>query len=170
MPDQHFDQARRVLAVAVHEQHGAEPGVVEAGKQRRLLTEVARERKHLHVEDVGRQVARDRRGRIAAAVVDVDDLDMERARRLEPRHRLGDARVQPREPGRFVVHRHHDGKPRRLRPRRRGVRTRRGRIHAVFYSAKPRECPDPGPTDPGPPAVSRHRRRGSAHRREHARA
>ena len=33
-----------MLAVAVHEQHGAEPRVVEPGEQRRLLAEIARER------------------------------------------------------------------------------------------------------------------------------
>src|SRR5262249_39946371 len=41
MPDQRFDQRWRVLAVAVHEQHRTEPGVIEAGKQRRLLAEIA---------------------------------------------------------------------------------------------------------------------------------
>ena len=48
--DQFFDQVRRVLAVAVHEQHGAAPGVVEARHQRGFLAEIARQRNHLNVE------------------------------------------------------------------------------------------------------------------------
>ncbi len=40
--DQRFDQIRRMLAVAIDEQHGAAPGMIEAGKQRRLLAEIAR--------------------------------------------------------------------------------------------------------------------------------
>ena len=57
MADQRVDQRRRMLAVAVHEQHRAEAGVVEAGQQRRLLAEIARQRDHLHVERFGRQRA-----------------------------------------------------------------------------------------------------------------
>ena len=36
-----FDQRRRMLAVTVHEQHGAEARVVEPGEQRRFLAEIA---------------------------------------------------------------------------------------------------------------------------------
>ena len=50
MADQCLDQSRRMLAVAVDEQHGAEPGVIEAGEQRRFLAEIARQRHHLDVE------------------------------------------------------------------------------------------------------------------------
>ena len=39
-----------MLAVAVHEQHGAEPRMIEAGEQRRFLAEIARQRDDLHVE------------------------------------------------------------------------------------------------------------------------
>jgi hypothetical protein len=35
------DQCRRMLPIAVHEQDGAQAGVVEAGEQRRLLAEIA---------------------------------------------------------------------------------------------------------------------------------
>ena len=75
--DQRLDQRRRMLAVAVHEQHGAEAGMVEAGEQRGLLAEIARQRDHLDVERVGRQRARDRQRVVAAAVVDIDDLGRE---------------------------------------------------------------------------------------------
>ena len=53
--DQRLDQIGRMLAVAVHEQHGAEPGMVEAGEQGRLLAEIARQRHHLDIERIGRQ-------------------------------------------------------------------------------------------------------------------
>ena len=42
-----------MLAVAVHEQDGAEAGVIEPGEQRRFLAEIARQRNHLNVERVG---------------------------------------------------------------------------------------------------------------------
>ena len=51
--DQRVDQVGRMLAVAVHEQHGAEPGMVEAGEQGGLLAEIARQRDHLDVERIG---------------------------------------------------------------------------------------------------------------------
>ena len=46
--------------------------MIEAGEQRRLLAEIARQRHHLHVERFGRQRARDRERVVAAAVVDID--------------------------------------------------------------------------------------------------
>ena len=54
--DERLDQSRRMLSVAVDEQHGAEPGVIEAGEQRRLLAEIARQRQQLNVERRGRQL------------------------------------------------------------------------------------------------------------------
>ena len=83
--DQRLDQARRMLAVAVHEQHGAEAGMIEAGEQGRLLAEIARQRDDLDVERIGRQselaiVA----GRVAAAVIDIDDFAAQAAFGLEP--------------------------------------------------------------------------------------
>ena len=44
-----------MLAVAIHEQHGAEPGMIEAGEQGGLLAEIARQGDHLDVERHGRQ-------------------------------------------------------------------------------------------------------------------
>ena len=61
-----------MLAVAVDEEHGAAPGMIEAGEQRRLLAEIARQRHHLDVERVGRQAAGDGERAVAAAVVDID--------------------------------------------------------------------------------------------------
>ena len=39
--DQLLDQVGRMLAVAIHEQHGAAAGMVEAGDERGLLAEIA---------------------------------------------------------------------------------------------------------------------------------
>ena len=64
-----------MLAVAVHEQDGAEPRMIEAGEQGRLLAEIARQGDHLDVDAVGRQArARSSSVCIAAAVIDIDDL------------------------------------------------------------------------------------------------
>ena len=60
--DQRLDQIRRMLAVAIHEQHGAETGMVETGEQSGFLAEIARQRDHLDVERHGGQ-------RLATALV-----------------------------------------------------------------------------------------------------
>ena len=108
--DQRFDQRRRMLAVAVDEQNRAEPGVIEAGEQRRLLAEIARQRDHLHVEPGRRQGAGDGERVVAAAVVDIDHFAGQRALGGESSRDFDEPRVQARERGRFVVKRHHDRK------------------------------------------------------------
>ena len=106
--DQRFDQRRRMLAVAVDEQNRAEPGMIEAGEQRRLLAEIARQRDHLHVERVRRQGAGDGQRVVAAAVVDIDHFAGQRALGAESARDFDEPRVQTRERGRFVVERNHD--------------------------------------------------------------
>ena len=113
--DQRVDQAGRMLAVAVHEQHGAEPGMVEAGEQSGLLAEIARQRDHLDVERIGDERTGDLGGAVAAAVVDIDDFGREIALDLEPARHLGDALVQGGKPLGLVEHRHHDRQARRRR-------------------------------------------------------
>ena len=108
---QRLDQRRRVLPVAVHEQHGAATRVIEAGGERRLLAEIARQRDHLHVERCCRKIAREAERVVAAAVVDVDHLDREAARVGQVARHLGQALVQARQALRLVVERNHDGKP-----------------------------------------------------------
>ena len=66
-----------MLTVAVDEQDGVEAGVIEAGEQRRLLAEVARQRDDLHIERCRRQAAGDCESVIATAVVDVDHFAAE---------------------------------------------------------------------------------------------
>ena len=72
--DQLLDQIGRMLAVAIHEQHGAAAGMVEPGHQGCFLAEIARQRHHLHVERVRNEAARDRQRGICAAVIDIDDF------------------------------------------------------------------------------------------------
>ena len=50
-----------MLSIAVDEQHGTEPGVIEAGEQRRLLAEIARQRQQLNIERRGQQLVSDRK-------------------------------------------------------------------------------------------------------------
>ena len=110
MAHQGFDQRGRMLAVAVDEQHGAEPRVIEAGKQGGLLAEIARQRHHLNVERGRRQRAGDRERIVAAAVIDIDHLAGQRAVGAERSRDLDQPRMQARDRRRFVVQRHHDGK------------------------------------------------------------
>ena len=123
MADQRLDQARRMLAVAIHEQHRAQPCVVEAREQRRLLAEIARQRHHLDVCARGRQRLRDLERRIPAAVVDIDDLRLQAAGLAQATGDLGDPLVQCGEPAGLVEQRHDD----------RQARLRR--------SERPRRCP-----------------------------
>jgi hypothetical protein len=111
MRDQGLDQGRRMLAVAIHEQERAVARVVEAGEQRGLLAEIARQRHHLHVEDIGGQCARDRQGIVRAAVVDIDDLAGKLARLPQSRRDLGEPRVQVAQVFAFVEHRHDQRQP-----------------------------------------------------------
>ena len=107
----------RMLAVAVHEQHGAEARVVEPGEQRRLLAEIARQRDHLDVERLRRQPLRDAERGVAAAVVDIDDLGREAARLAQAAGDLDEPVVQGGKPVGLVEHRHHDRQA-ELRPAR----------------------------------------------------
>ena len=72
--DQLLDQIGRMLAVAVHEQHRAAPGMVQPRHQGGFLAEIARQRHHLNVERIGLESARDGERGVGAAVIDIDDL------------------------------------------------------------------------------------------------
>ncbi len=109
--DQRFDQRRRMLPVAVHEQHRAEARMIEAGGERCLLAEIARQRDHLHVERARGQLARDSKRVVAAAVIDVDDFDRELARFPQIARDVGQPLVQPREAVRLVEHGNDDREP-----------------------------------------------------------
>ena len=109
-----------MLAVAVHEQHGAEPGMIEAGEQGGLLAEIARQRDDLDVERIGGKRIGDLVGGVRAAVVDIDDFGAQAALGLERARHVGDALVQGGEALGLVEHGHHD------RQAGRGRRSRRG--------------------------------------------
>jgi hypothetical protein len=106
MTDQPLDQRGRVLAVAVHEENPAQARVVETGKQRRLLAEIARQRDDLDIEAIGGERTRRRQRRIAAAVIDIDDFGCKVARTPKRAGLLDNARVQHRQAVRLVVQRH----------------------------------------------------------------
>ena len=122
-----------MLAVAVHEQHGAEAGMIEAGEQRRLLAEIARQRDDLDVERHRRQAIGDCAGGVAAAVVDIDHFGGEPARVLEPARDLGDPPVQRGQAVGLVEHRHDD-----RQAGRRGARARAADL--VGFAAISRSC------------------------------
>ena len=63
-----------MLAVAVHEQDGAKARVIETGKERCFLAEIARERNGLHIECFCRKTLRYGERGVAAAVIHVDDF------------------------------------------------------------------------------------------------
>src|SRR5262249_4264547 len=99
-----------MLSVAVHEQHGAQPGMIEAGEKRRLLAEIARERDHLDVEVFGGKFARGGKRRVAAAVVHIDRFGRQSALRLERAGDLDDAGVKGGEIVGLVEQGNHDRK------------------------------------------------------------
>ena len=102
--DQRLDQRRRMLSIAVDEQHRAEPGVIEAGEQRRLLAEIARQRDQLNIERRGRQLVSDGKRIVAAAIVDIDHFAGEPVLGIERARHLGERGMEPRQRRRFVMH------------------------------------------------------------------
>ena len=108
MPDQGRNQCRRMLAVAVHEQHSTEPRMIEAGHQRRFLAEVARQRNDLNVEGLGWQRLRHSQAVVAAAVIDIDHFGREAALLPEPAGNLGEPGVKPGKAGALVEQGNHD--------------------------------------------------------------
>ena len=110
MADQLFDQRRRVLAVAVHEQQRAVAGMLQAGHQAGFLAEIARQRQRLNVETDRRQVARDRIGVVAGTVVDIDDLDPQAPRCAQLLGGFAQPRMKGRQIVGLVVAGHDDGK------------------------------------------------------------
>src|SRR2546429_1773889 len=100
-----------MLPIAVHEQHRAQPGMIEAGEKRRLLAEITRERDDLDVEAFRWKFTRGGERGIAAAVVDIDRLGRKGALRLERARDFEDAGVKGREIVGLVEQRNHDRKP-----------------------------------------------------------
>ena len=98
-----LDEFRRMLAVAIHEQHGAFLAMIEAGHQRGFLAEIARQRNHLHVDVGCGQGLRDLQRVIAAAVIDIDDLGDEAVTRLERAGEMNEFVVKRGKAGRFVI-------------------------------------------------------------------
>ena len=105
---QPLHQVGRMLAVAVHEQHGAEAGVVEPGHERGFLAEIARQRHHLDVERIGRQSLGDAERRIPAAVVDIDHLGCHSPRGAQPAGDLDQPAVERGQVVCLVEHRNDD--------------------------------------------------------------
>ncbi len=75
------DQLRRVLEVAVDHHHDVAARVLEAGADRRLVAEVARQGDHLDPLVGGRERAHPLARGVARAVVDEDQLELEGAER-----------------------------------------------------------------------------------------
>ena len=100
-----------MLAVAIHEQHGAEPRMIETRQQGRFLAEVARQRHDLDVQCLGRQGVRHSQAVVAAAVIDIDHLGRKPALLPQLAGNLGELRVKLREAGALVEHGHDDRQP-----------------------------------------------------------
>ena len=106
--DELLDEVRRMLAVAIHEQHGATPGVVEPRHQRGLLAEIARQRHHLNVERLGGKFACDAERGVGAAVIDIDHLAGEAVAVLQRFCQFAEPGVQRGESGGLIIQRHDD--------------------------------------------------------------
>ena len=109
--DQLLDQLRRVLAVAVHEQHRAAAGMVQSRHQGCFLAEIARQRHHLDVEPVGGKPAGDAERGVGAAVVDIDHLAGEAVALPQRFRQRAKPLVQQGQPGRLVVQGDDDRQP-----------------------------------------------------------
>ena len=92
------DQIGWMLSVAIHEQHRAGRGVIEARKERGFLAEISRQRNNLDVERDRGQGSGDAAGVVAAPVVDIDGFNIEPASGLLMARDLGDAFMQRRQP------------------------------------------------------------------------
>lgn len=106
--DQRLDHGGRMLAVCIHEQHGAAPRKIEAREQRGFLAEITRQRDDLYVEFVGGKRIGGGERLVAAAVVDIDDL----AGKIPPppqraRH-LGERTMELGQASGLIENRHHD--------------------------------------------------------------
>ncbi len=83
--------------------------MIETREQRGFLAEVPRKRNRLHVGFLGGQVARDRIGIVAAAVIDIDDLDRQSALTAETLRKQHELLVKRRQPRGLVEDRDYDG-------------------------------------------------------------
>ena len=92
--DQDLDHVWRVLTIAIHEKHGAEAGVVETGEKRGFFAEVARQHDDLNIQWHRRQAFGDLAGAVVAAVVDVNDFEVQAALVLQEARDLGNALMQ----------------------------------------------------------------------------
>ena len=79
------DQLGRVLEVAVDHHHDVAARVLQPGADRRLVAEVARQADELDPLVRGRQGAQPLAGRVARAVVDEDQLEVEPVQRRDVR-------------------------------------------------------------------------------------
>ena len=112
--DQGLDHVRRVLAVAIHEKHGAEPRVIETGEKRGLLAEIARQRDDLNIERQRRQAIGYITGAVVAPVVDVNNFKVQPALVLQEARNLRNAFMQDGQAF-GLVEQGHDNRHRRRR-------------------------------------------------------
>ena len=120
------DQLRRILEVGVEHHDGIARGVVEAGGQRRLVAEVARQVDDAHARVGGRDAVERLRRAVGRAVVDEHELER------EPVERAADARVELVDRRLLVVDRCDDAQQ-----LERAVLGRRGARGAPFIVADP---------------------------------
>ena len=79
------DQLRRVLEIGVHHHHGVALGVIEAGRQRGLMAEVARQEDDADPRVGLGQTLEDGRRAVGRAVVDEHELESMPSRALQTR-------------------------------------------------------------------------------------
>ena len=135
--DQLLDQSGRMLAVAVHEQHRAAPGMVQPRHQGGFLAEIARQRHHLNVEPVGGKPARNLERRVGAAVIDIDDLAAKAVALPQRLRQRAEPLVQKGQPGCLIVEGDDDRQPLRRGGGRGGRQIRNVRTQHHRSGSKP---------------------------------
>ena len=141
--DQCFDQGRRVLAVAIHEQHRAASRVVQSGHQGGFLAEIARQGHHLNVECVSGKLAGDGERIVFAAVVDINHFAGEAVTLAQRPGEAYQPLMQRCQARGLIVQRHDDRKPLR-RGIGRGCRQARN-VRTQHHRSGSKITPKPSP-------------------------
>ena len=105
VPHEGRNQLGRILQVGIDDDDRIGVGMVEAGGERELLAEIARQLQRRHARIGLAQRAHDRVGIVAAAVVDVEHFAVE----IEPVEHGGKTRVEIAQALALVVRGHDDG-------------------------------------------------------------
>jgi hypothetical protein len=106
------DDLGRILEIGVDHDHRGAASVIDTGAQRHLVAEVAREVDDADAVVAGHDALEELERAVGAAIVDVDDLEVEVRQTVEGR---AQAAMELLDPGFLLVHGRDDGDQRTIR-------------------------------------------------------